>query len=347
LKIKKIHIQNYKSLVNLEIAEPNPFTVFAGPNGAGKSNIFEAIEYGNLIFKVNRTTDVENLFGGADAFLNNNSQNKILQFGYEFSNFESSFVVDFSSISNGQGLIHKNRYRFNNFKFGNELSYSEVFAKKGIRYNKELEQFQENFSRLFIGNSKIQKLNTSGDKQLNSNGENLEKVLARILKDKRLKEELSEWLMLFIPGFDDIEIYADAISGKDTLLFYELYSQKPFTRSLISDGTYNILCLLTSIYQSDSPQFLCIEEPENGLNPYVIKTLVEFFRNQCKEKGHYIWLNTHSQTLVKYLKPEELILVDKLSGATHVKQFSKEYDLHNLEMDEAWLSNALGGGVPW
>ncbi len=84
---------------------------------------------------------------------------------------------------------------------------------------------------------------------------------------------------------------------------------KPFTKDLISDGTYNILCLLTAVFQSDEPQFLCIEEPENGLNPYVIETLVDLFRSACEDKGHYIWLNTHSQTLVRALKEEELILV--------------------------------------
>ncbi len=75
--------------------------------------------------------------------------------------------------------------------------------------------------------------------------------------------------------------------------------------------------------------------------------MVEFFRKQCEEKGHVIWLNTHSQTLVKALKPEELILVDKKNGETTIKQFSKDYKLYSLDMDEAWLSNALGGGLPW
>jgi predicted ATPase len=74
--------------------------------------------------------------------------------------------------------------------------------------------------------------------------------------------------------------------------------------------------------------------------------MVQFFRDQCTEKGHQIWLNTHSQTLVSQLKAEEVILVDKKDGATIVKQFHQD-DLHGLSMDEAWLTNALGGGLPW
>lgn len=42
MKIKRLYINNYKSLVDFELVEPNPFSVFVGPNAAGKSNIFEA-----------------------------------------------------------------------------------------------------------------------------------------------------------------------------------------------------------------------------------------------------------------------------------------------------------------
>ena len=82
------------------------------------------------------------------------------------------------------------------------------------------------------------------------------------------------------------------------------------------------------------------------MNPYAIKELVKFFRQQCADKGHYIWLNTHSQTIVNLLQPEEVIIVNKKDGITVAKQF-KDKDMHGLPMDEAWLTNGLGGGVPW
>lgn len=130
-------------------------------------------------------------------------------------------------------------------------------------------------------------------------------------------------------------------------MIYQKHYERPFNKELISDGTYNIIALLTAVYQSDEPQFLYIEEPENGLHPKAIKQLVNFFRDACEEKGHYIWLNTHSQTLVSVLEPKEIILVDKVNGETQIKQFDKDFNLHGFVMDEAWLTNALGGGLPW
>ena len=48
MNIKRLVIENFKSIERIELIEPNPFTVFVGPNGSGKSNIFEALEFVNL-----------------------------------------------------------------------------------------------------------------------------------------------------------------------------------------------------------------------------------------------------------------------------------------------------------
>jgi hypothetical protein len=46
------------------------------------------------------------------------------------------------------------------------------------------------------------------------------------------------------------------------------------------------------------------------------------------------------------LTVDEIITVDKVKGETKIKQF-KGKDFHGLSMDEAWLTNTLGGGLPW
>ena len=210
----------------------------------------------------------------------------------------------------------------------------------------ENEQFLLRFTRLFVSNTKPVKFDYQDDVSLNTNASNLEKVLKRILTQQVLKNEIFEWLELFVPEFKSVEVVANLFSGEETLLWYEQYADKPFTKNLISDGTYNILALLTAVYQSEESQFLCIEEPENGLHPDVIKEFVNVCRYACETYGHFIWLNTHSQTLTAQLVSDEIIVVDKVKGATRTKQF-KGRDFHGLRMDEAWLMNALGGGLPW
>lgn len=336
MKIKKLHIENYKSLVNLDINEPNPFTVFVGPNGSGKSNIFEALEFLNYSISINNQR-VEDLFGGYKNFIN-------------FKGYKNSLKIEIKSEHSNFNCYREPPYENdsknkNTGSFGNAVPIKDSWPETSP-FIQEYEQIAENFSRIFVGNENLRKQNTFSDTLLNIDASNLENVLKRILGNSNTKEDIIEWLQIFVPEFENIEIDTSALSGKNELAIFEKTITQPLTKISISDGTYNILALLTAIFQSDKPQFLCIEEPENGLNPFVVKKLVGLFREACETKGHYIWINTHSQTLVNQLNPEELILVNKKDGATTIKQL-KGTNLYGLEMDEAWLSNALGGGVPW
>ena len=342
MKIKKLHIKNFKSLTDVEINEPNPFTVFVGPNGSGKSNIFEALEFGNYIFKFELKEALE-FFGGKKNILNLSSKEDDMDMEINYADFSVRFHIAFNDNSPPS-------WEMNNFGFkkSSPTQPDKHLSKKigSNNYENEHDQFQQNFSRIFIGNENIKKQNTNSDFTLNIDASNLENVLKRLLVNINTKEDIIDWLQIFVPEFEKVEIQTSSLSGKNELAVYEKTLNQPLTKNLISDGTYNILALLTAIFQSDEPQFLCIEEPENGLNPFVIKKLVGLFREACETKGHYIWLNTHSQTLVNQLHPEELILVNKIDGATTVKHLIGT-NLHGLNMDEAWLTNALGGGVPW
>ena len=332
MKIKKLHIKNFKSIADLEIIEPNPFTVFVGPNGSGKSNIFEALEFWTLARQSN-LIDVDSLFGGLKEINHSKSDNNGPVITFNFEEYSLNSTISFLIRNN-----NKNYYTYEN----SSVSQDDFVEKE----SNDFKQFVTNSSRLFVNNPKGNKLNFQDDNRLTLISNNLEKVLKRILKNQRDKEEILDWLRLFIPEFEDVFIESSELSRTDTLIIKEKYSSKYFTKELLSDGTYNILALLTAVFQSDEPQFLCIEEPENGLTPDVIKEMVTLFRNVCEEKGHYIWLNTHSQSLVSQLTPEEIITVNKIKGETKIKQF-KGQDFHGLRMDEAWLTNTLGGGLPW
>ncbi len=313
MQIKRLVIENFKSIERIELLEPNPFTVFVGPNGSGKSNIFEALEFMSLTGRFPAEV-VLSLFGG----INHVSRRQTPSLPYNFFLEENDFEL-FDDV------------------VGFDAAGSDDITS--------LKQFR-NFTRLFIGSKQLAKLNFTDDKRLTISASNMETVLKRLLNNHVLHEEIHEWLTLFIPGFKAVEVVSGTFSGKDELLVYEQGIERPFTKDLISDGTHSIIALLTAVYQSDEPQFLCIEEPENGLHPEVLMSLVEFFRKICAEKGHYIWLNTHSEAIVRKLTTDEIVLVDKQDGTTRTRQV-KGMNIYDIPTDEAWLTGTLGGGLPW
>lgn len=334
MKIKELNIKNFKSILDITIQNPNPFSVFVGPNASGKSNIFEALEIFEFIDKQKTDQPIFNIFGDFEDIINKNQLNEMIGF---YTLIEKDKRDNFLKVR-----IDKSGGVYPNIS----ASTKELGALlKNYKLN-YFSKFFNNFQRLFLTTTLIERQKYKTNKFLDFHASNLQAVLGRILKDENLKEEVFDFMSLFVPGFEKIEIVKNELSGKEDIVLYEKNYKKPFSGNLISDGTYNLLALITVVLQSEKPQFLLIEEPENGLNPKIVKELVLFFREQCQEKGHYIWLTSHSQSLVSELTQEELIVVDKINGETKIKQF-QNIDLHGLKLDEAWLSNVLDGGLPW
>lgn len=326
MKINRLVIENFKSIERIELIEPNPFTVFVGPNGSGKSNIFEALEFGH---HAGTFSNAQDLFGGNKKMSHRKLMGIPTELFVEVSAETELFGIKVFGGGNDKGSTYNTI----------NGSYSEATN----RVISGFEQFWfRQFTKLFVNSPKGSRINFDTSERLRDDATNLEPVLKRILTNPVLRDEIFEWLELFVPGFKAVEV-----DDRDELHWFESSSSEYFTKDLISDGTYNILALLTAVYQSDDkPQFLCIEEPENGLHPQVLMSLVNFLRQQCEEKGHYIWLNTHSESLVRGLTTDEIILVNKVNGATQTRQI-KGRNLYDLPTDEAWLTGALGGGLPW
>ncbi len=346
MDIKKLEINGFKSIDKLNLVSPNSFSVFVGPNGSGKTNIFEALELFELcnitvafeaVKSYNSLEDITNQ--------NRNNPNPIIELEMDLGEIKPKLVLTPTYID---GTLSLRSFSYSDILGGVTINESTVKTEPHLLILNESKDFKHwmNFTRLFIKRKELVKRIVQDDTRLALDGSNLEKVLKRILKNENKKIEIIELLQLLIPGFKDIEVKTQELSSTDYLLVHEQYLKKPLQKGLISDGTYNIIAIVTAIFQSDDPQFLCIEEPENGLNPKVVRQLVELFRQKCQQYGHYIWLNTHSQTLISELTAEEIILVDKRNGLTEIRQI-KGMDLQGLKMDEALFANVFGAGIPW
>ncbi len=316
--INKIHIEGYKSLVNIDIVNPEPFTVFFGTNASGKSNIFEIIELLRLSTLLG--DKASNLFGNVSEMFSYTSEEEM-----EF--FLISLETSFGNI---EGKASKSNLGFNSYNLNED---------QGI-----VKTLRNNTTRVFINHKAA--LPLKDNQRLSSDVMNLGLVLKRILSDENINEEFIEWMRLLIPEFSNIEFIDDEYSGETKMMIYEKYCSTPFTSNLISDGTKNILSIFASIYQTDEPQFLLIEEPENGLNPKIVRELAKLIREKCKENETNIWVNTHSQTFVSEITTDEGILVDKVEGKTRLKQL-RNYKTFSMKVDEAWLSNMFDAGLPW
>ncbi len=366
MRIKKIQIKNFKSLVDFELEDLKPFCAFVGPNASGKSNIFEALEFTNYLSKF--SIEAASFFGGKKYIFSFNSKqidevfsmDDVIYFDLQFlDRIRINYIVVFTA---GQSKLDIGEILAIG-EYSPKNSYSPILLVDQVRnmnkreaflqqwkeeygfYENDFEQSIDNFSRVFVGKSQLNRTNQIQSK-LAPDASNVSQIIGQIFEDDFKRKDFIEWVRILIPEFKNIEVRKSNIDGSFEFFLYEKSSDRPFPKYLISDGTYNILSLMAAVFQTNQPQFLCIEEPENGLHPHAIQLLVDFFREKCEDEGHHIWLNTHSQTLVRCLEIDEIILVNKINGETKAKQLTKDDNI-DIKTDEAWLTNALGGGVLW
>jgi predicted ATPase len=149
---------------------------------------------------------------------------------------------------------------------------------------------------------------------LSTSGENLPAVA------RYLRQEAGGWWAEIIqrmrgisPDLESIE--PDFTSDRRlTLLFREKGFGRPWTSAEISDGTIQSLALFTALFDPRVPIAL-IEEPENSIHPWIIRTFVDAIR-QVQDKQ--IFVTTHSPALIAYLSPPDVSVVWKHEGRTNI-----------------------------
>ena len=158
-----------------------------------------------------------------------------------------------------------------------------------------------------------------------------------------------EWLELIVPQMQKINASSNRLDDSVGLSFTEA-SGKQFPAHLISDGTIYVICILTAILsRCNDYGITIIEEPERGIHPKAIGEIIGFIRDKMAESGkHTVILTTHSESVVRNSEVEELFFVQQENGATQVKSLrNSNVDKKKIPLDTAWLTNLLGGGLPW
>jgi AAA15 family ATPase/GTPase len=149
--MRKIKIENFRSLKMTEAIEIKPITLLFGKNGSGKSSFISAIQFLGLnLFPVKRDTtfllDLDsNLMNFTETVFQKDSNNDI-NFYYEDSNTNLSFniTVAFSRDKNGKNL---NRIEIEHIDNGITLSLYPN-KKNNISLKKEIKEIWDSMEKI-------------------------------------------------------------------------------------------------------------------------------------------------------------------------------------------------------
>lgn len=129
-----------------------------------------------------------------------------------------------------------------------------------------------------------------------------------------------------------------AVTWKDREFTHPLYAHQ------LSDGTLRFLWLVTLLSSPALTAVTLIDEPEVSLHPDMLRILADLFREAAARTQ--LIVATHSERLVRFLKPAEVLVLDIEDGRT-TGHWGDTLDLDrwlaDYSLDEIWRMNLMGG----
>jgi predicted ATPase len=188
--------------------------------------------------------------------------------------------------------------------------------------------------------------------ELARHGENLPAVVRYMQRNHpRAWSKTLRAMQGIVPGLTAINTHFTV--GRRLSLEFVESGARAWTSDEVSDGTIQSLALFTSLFDPRIPLVL-IEEPENSVHPWIVKTFVD----ACREaESKQVLVTTHSPALISYLRPEELqILWRSEEGRTHLEPLSvldpeaprlwEAGDINLYELiDGGWVREAVPLGL--
>lgn len=152
---------------------------------------------------------------------------------------------------------------------------------------------------------------TTGEDIISFSGKNLAAALYRIQQtDPYVLKEISRKLNQFVPNYTDV-IVKDDKENKQYIIYLIGEDGKEYSSRVLSEGTLRILTLCILEYDEKYTGLLCFEEPENGIHPFRIKTMVDLLKDLSTDFSEtdaslrQVVINTHSPILVRDIKKWE------------------------------------------
>ena len=166
-----------------------------------------------------------------------------------------------------------------------------------------------------------------GPSQVDEHGGHIAATLARLIENEETKgailAEVTNSLASLVEDVEALEIARD--EARQQLIV--TVRMKGCTHLLgpraLSDGTLRFLTLAVMATDRQSAAVLCLEEPENGMHPFRVASIVNLLRELVvsaeDEVGsenplRQVILNTHSPDVVKQLYSHEVLFVENVNA---------------------------------
>lgn len=186
----------------------------------------------------------------------------------------------------------------------------------------------------------------SDSPELSKFGENMPAALRRLSSNKESFKRLRASFETIAPHISDMKP-SSLRTGKEFIEFVESKTGRGIESWQSSDGSLRALAILVALETADVGALVIIEEPEQNLHPWAIRTLVDHMREVVEKRNVQIILTTHSEHVLERTHANEVRVVsrhtDKGTKFQRIDQIISKGKIEMGEVGRLWVKGVLGG----
>jgi predicted ATPase len=362
-----VHIAGWTSIKD-QTLELTPLTVAIGANGAGKSNLLSLFRLLNALFA--RTSDLRShvaRHGFADSLLHYGlRQTPVAELEVDFQTVtdDTRYLARWAAAAGGSLIFVDARVEF--LRTGS--SAPQVVPLGAGHTETNLVRAAEDGNRtaaITLGLLRSCRLYhfhdtsehstarapgyTEANRFLYPDAGNLAAMLY-LFREKHpaAYRRIAATVRQMVPDFQDFVLEPSNLNESQILL---KWTQKgwdyEFGPHQLSDGSLRFMALSTLLLQpaENLPLLLALDEPELGLHPAALVILAGMAK--AASLHCQVVFATQSSLFLDQFEPEDVVVVDRRSGATEFLRLSCEKLAawrQEYTLGEIWEKNIVGGG---
>ena len=148
-------------------------------------------------------------------------------------------------------------------------------------------------------------------------------------------------------AFRDFEAlsFPPVAAGMLTMTWKDKNFAKPLYMNELSEGTLRFLWLVSLLQSPSLSTITMIDEPEVSLHPELLSLLADLMREAAKRTQ--LIVATHSDRFIRFLRPEEVVVMDIDEDGAAMANWAESLDLDSwlteYSLDEVWRMGRMGG----
>ena len=378
-QIEKIKISGFRRLFSVELPM-KPFMVLIGANGVGKTSVLDALSLLSASASGNLNSTLSQWGGIANLLTRDKSKDVSFFVDMKVPDFSSPFKYELliepktSGHSIAKETLSQDRGRPAPFRhiesaYG-DIRYFDTDEKNLIRPSWEHNPFEtslaqapkmfsqpEELRRILATANQYHVLDVSSRAPVKLpqtmkpaylpgvDGEDLAPYLYYLREaDPNRFDAIIDTLRAAFPDFDSLS-FPPVAAGMLTMIWNDNKLKKPIYIHELSEGILRFIWLVSLLYSPSLSAITMIDEPEVSLHPELLSLLVDVMREASKRTQ--LIIATHSDRLVRFLRSEEVVVMDineeGCATATLADTMDLEAWLTEYSLDEVWRMGRMGG----